>query len=372
MQNQNKPVLIFAQSGRFLAQSATQAGYRVWVADCFGDVDTLITSERWQGLPSLDTLTIKQFQTILQSLTKGEECSLIYGSGIEQCFHLLHQLPSHIELIANSASTIKTIKTPPLFFDILSTLSLPYPDTVFDKSLTSTDYIAKSISGLGGGHICPISQLDSLHNYYFQQITDGISVSALFLADGKKAQILSFNRQYSDPIPRSPYRLGMIETFLEITSTHQKFIIKACNRITQRTGLKGLNSLDFIISPNNELFLLEINPRPSASVELTESKSTPIIQFHINACRGELISRSLKTPSCISSLRYIFAEKNVSIPRDMVWPAECSDIAKSASHIKKDAPICSCLVQATDHTAALVKHDKIQALVIKQLLALNN
>ena len=71
MQNQSKPVLILAQSGRFLAQSASQAGYRVWVADCFGDIDTLVASERWQGLPKLASLTCKQFLTVLQSLTKG-------------------------------------------------------------------------------------------------------------------------------------------------------------------------------------------------------------------------------------------------------------------------------------------------------------
>jgi predicted ATP-grasp superfamily ATP-dependent carboligase len=372
MHNQNKPVLIFAQSGRFLAQSASQAGYRVWVADCFGDLDTIVASERWQGVPNFASLTCKQFLTILQSLTKGEECSLIYGSGIEQCFHLLHQLPSHIELIANSAATVNTIKTPTLFFDTLNALSLPYPTTVFDKRLTNTDYIAKSISGLGGSHIRPISQLDSTHNYYFQQIMDGAAYSALFLADGKKAQILSINRQYIDPIPRSPYRLGMIETCLNITSTHQKFIIKACNRITQKTGLKGLNSLDFIISQKSELSILEVNPRPSASIELVESNFTPIIQLHINACYGKLITKSLKLPSSIISLRYIFAEKNVSIPSDMVWPVECSDIAKPGSLIKKGDPICSCLVQATEHSTAMVIHKVIQSHVIEQLSARNN
>ena len=372
MQNQSKPVLIFAQSGRFLAQSASQAGYRVWVADCFGDIDTLVASERWQGLPKLASLTCKQFLTVLQSLTKGEECSLIYGSGIEQCAHLLHQLPNHIELIANSADTINTIKTPTLFFDILNTLNLPYPTTVFDKDLANTDYIAKSISGLGGSHIRPISQSDSLQNNYFQKITDGTPGSALFLANGKKAQILSINRQYIEPTPRSPYRLGMIESPLDITSTHQKLITKACNRITQKTGLKGLNSLDFIISQKNELFILEVNPRPSASIELIESKFIPIIQLHINACHGRLITKSLETPSCINSFRYIFAEKNFSIPSDMVWPVECSDIAKSASLIKKDEPICSCLVQASDHAAAMVKHKIILAQIIKQLLPQTN
>ena len=369
MQNQNKPVLIFAQSGRFLAQSATQAGYRVWVADCYGDIDTLSSSERWQPLPSLTALTPKQFLTILQKLTQGEDCSLIYGSGIEQCYHLLHQLPSHIELLGNSPATIHSIKTPKLFFDVLSTLNLAYPTTVFNQELADKSYIMKSASGLGGEHIQPFHLSSHSGDNYFQKVIDGVSGSALFLSNGEFCQVISINQQTTKATPQSPYRLGAIGTPLKLPLEHQYFITKACNSITASTGLKGLNSLDFIISHNNEVLILEVNPRTSASAELIESKYTSMIQLHLYACHSLLPTKPIQTPTSTVYLHYIFAEKNITIPEKILWPDKCSDLPKPGTFIKKDHPICSCLIHAANGTSATNKHSKIETIIIGQLSA---
>ncbi|MFT7414669.1 MAG: putative ATP-grasp superfamily ATP-dependent carboligase, partial [Methylophagaceae bacterium] len=121
------PILIFAQSGRFLAQSATQAGYTVWVADCYGDSDLLIVAERWQSLPLFTELTHDSILATLSELTGGEPCILICGGGIELCYHLLHPLPANIQLIGNTPDTIHIIKTPALFFDVLNQHAIGYP-----------------------------------------------------------------------------------------------------------------------------------------------------------------------------------------------------------------------------------------------------
>jgi hypothetical protein len=100
-----RPLLIVAQSGQFLAQSATQAGYSAWVADCFGDTDTLAVSERWQKLDDLHSLSLASFLSTLEALTQGEPCYLIYGSGIEHCYEFINHLPKHIEILGNHTKT---------------------------------------------------------------------------------------------------------------------------------------------------------------------------------------------------------------------------------------------------------------------------
>ena len=368
MQNQHKkPVLIFAQSGRLLAQSATQAGYRVWVADCFGDQDTLNAVERWIGLPALSTLSLKQFLTALNELTNGEPCSLICGSGIEYFYHFLNSLPDYIELVGNKNSTIQTIKTPSLFFNVLHQLDLAYPDTFFERPINTTNYIAKSASGLGGNHIQFVDKFSHHNNdYYFQERIDGDSGSVLFLADGNQAQLIGINRQYTDATNQMPYRLGTIEAPWKISVEHQQYLCRAIVQITIETALTGLNSLDFILSDQNEILILEINPRPSASAELINAKPISLFQSHINACLGILLNKLLPSPDKITSLRYLYADDEYVIPSNMTWPKECNDIPTSGNIIKKGEPICTSLIHANSHAQAIKKHYKIEQQLINQ------
>jgi len=348
MRNQHKPVLIFAQSGRFLAQSATQAGYRVWVADCFGDQETVSLSERWQTLAPLSELTSNDVLSYLSTLTRGEDCILICGSGIESSYSFLDKLPINIQYIGNSFKTISTLKVPQLFFDTLSKLQLPFPDTVFEKPNTSSTWLVKSASGSGGSHIQYLKNTEATSNHYFQQYTSGCSGSVLFLANGKQCQIISINKQLISANNNSPFRLGSIETPWLISSAHQDQLELAINKITAEVSLLGLNSLDFIISDKGKLILLEINPRPSASAELFNNKAD-LFQQHIDACNGLLPSISMVMPTEKRALHYIYASSDVVIPFEMNWPAECHDLPISGSHIYEGEPICTALIDVKEN-----------------------
>ncbi|NQY25643.1 MAG: ATP-grasp domain-containing protein [Piscirickettsiaceae bacterium] len=339
MQEQYIPVLIFAQSGRFLAQSASQAGYPVWVADCFGDQDTLAIAERWQQSPRFSELTSSIFLKILADLTQGESCLFIAGSGIELCYSLLEILPANITLVGNKPQTIKQIKTPALFFDLLGRLKLPYPDTYLKRPLNNKRYLIKSASGLGGSHIQYSSHQTNISDAYFQCFIAGKSGSALILANGKSAQIISINQQFLSPLKDMPFRLGAIESPWNISKQHRQQLAQAANLITSELGLLGLNSLDFIIS-NNQLQLLEINPRPSASAELV-SKEIPIFHYHINACRGDLPSHAFEQEIKTMSLHYFYAVHDCVIPIDIIWPEECRDLPNTGAYIKDGQPICT-------------------------------
>jgi len=369
MQNQHIPVLIFAQSGRFLAQSATQAGYRVWVADCFGDQDTVSLAERWQLLPSLSQLTPSDVLHYLSILTKGEECILICGSGIESNYVFLQQLPKHIQYLGNSFNTLSTLKTPPLFFNTLKKLQLPYPNTVFEKPITNSAWLVKSPSGIGGCHIQYLKNTMSTSEHYFQQYIPGCSGSILFLANGKQSQLISINKQLTSADNNSPFRLGSIETPWLISTVHQDQLTLAINKLTPEVSLLGLNSLDFIISNQGKLLLLEINPRPSASAELVNNKST-LFQRHLDACNGLQPSSAIVMPSERSALHYIFAPHDVIVPVDMNWPVECHDLAIAGSYIYNAEPICTVITHAKENQLNANLSNDIEQIVLRQLLPL--
>jgi len=366
MQNQHKPVLIFAQSGRFLAQSATQAGYRVWVADCFGDQETLSVAERNQVLPPFSTLLSNDILGELIKLAQGEECILICGSGIESTFSFLENLPDNIQLIGNSFNTIKSIKTPQSFFNTLNKLKLPFPDTVFASPKNREDWLIKSASGLGGQHIQYLNKSLVTSNHYFQRYISGSSGSALFLANGKQTQLLSINQQTLTTNKHYPFQLGSIQTPWLISSPHQKELRAAIAKITLEIGLRGLNSLDFIISEKNELLLLEVNPRVSASAELL-TNTADLFQHHINGCQGQLPSVDLPQAEESASLYYIYAGQDVIIPSKMIWPMECHDQPTAESLILKGEPICTSLIRL-EATQAVKSFQIIEQQISRQLL----
>lgn len=365
MQN---PVLIFAQSGRFLAQIATQAGYSAWVADCFGDQDCLSVAQRWQQVAPFSELTQDRILSTFSKLSQGKDCSLICGSGIEHCYPILDKLPSNIQIIGNTAHTIHLIKTPSLFFALLSQLGLPYPDTQFEPPGNTTNWLVKSASGLGGNHIQYLNRNTShtANNYYQYRVT-GDSGSVLFLANGEHAQFININKQTLAPNKQSPFRLGSVEISWEIAASHQQQLEQAVSKITAATGLLGLNSLDFIISEGDELLLLEVNPRPSASAELANSKTT-LFQYHINACQGILPDKTIASATAKTCLYYIYANDDVTIPSGMVWPEECHDLPTAGTIIKQDEPLCTFIIQANNSQQLDQLRQTIELQITKQIL----
>ena len=366
MRNQHTPVLIFAQSGRFIAQSATQAGYRVWVADCFGDQDSLAVSERWQKIAPIHQLSKQQILDTFSTLSQGEECLLICGSGIEKHYSILNNLPANITLIGNSVKTIHTIQTPTLFFNLLRQLELSYPDTRF-KQPNDGEWLTKTSSSFGGTSIQYLKAHQQIGGDYYQHCIKGESGSALFIANGEHAQLLSVNQQYLQPCASSPFRLGGITSPWPLSEQHQHHLKLVINKISSSTGLKGLNSIDFIISESNTLFILEINPRISASAELLDCSDT-LFKHHINACNGLLPEQSIVTVTSPSRLHYFYAQNEISISPKMVWPSSCHDIPSAGTSINKDDPICTLKIQAL--TTDLLQQDfcKLEKELTLQLL----
>ena len=359
------PVLIFAQSGRYLAQSATQAGHTVWVADCFGDIDTLDIAERWQQLPPLHTLNNAHLLKLLTMFANGHDCLLICGGGIEKYFPILSQLPPNISYIGNSSDTIKKIKTPPLFFSLLSQHNLPYPLTQFCQPENRTGWLFKQNLGLGGTHISLLDRKYSDQEGYFQQHITGSSASILFLADGRKTQIVSINKQLVCGNQTAPFQLAAIETPLTLSQDHHQLLNTAINILTQQTGLRGLNSLDFIIDKHEQLFILEINPRPSASSELVDNAL--LFQQHLQSCQGILPNATLAIPSHYVGLYYLYAPQTVTIPLNMVWPKQSHDQPHAGTVIETNQPICTIVITEVNQQYCRQKQLLLSAEIMHQL-----
>lgn len=341
------PILIFAQSARFIAESAAHAGYTVWAADCFGDVDTQRVAARYQQLPALSALNDADLLTILQKLSKGENCYLVCGTGIEQCYSLLKNLPANILLLGNDFNALQQLRQPELFFLLLQQLALPHP-ALFDQP--NENSLTKNLRSSGGMGINRASFANG--DFYQQQIT-GLSASVCFIANGHDARLLSINEQHCE---EGSFRLQHIVSPLTLAEKqrHQLQVIIAL--LTQHAGLRGVNSLDFMIDQDDHIQILEVNPRISASAELI-ADYLPLFEWHVSACMGKL-------PSFISSSRhmrqlsYVFSPMKIKTPQDVVWPATCHDLPAAGTLIAAGEPICTIVVQAEDRHGCQQRYEE--------------
>lgn len=341
---QEEVILIVAQSGRFLAQIAFQSGYTVWVADCYGDQDTLAIAQRWLPLTDLtDKNTV--LKTIIE-LSQNQRCLLVCGSGVEAFFPILNSLPTTITLIGNSAETIEQVKTPSRFFSLLEQLSIPYPETQLAVNGDKPGrWLCKPFYGFGGQYITEFTQQHKNNNQYYQRYIDGPSGSVLFLANGGTTHIISFNQQFRRGHSNSPFTHSGLSAPYLLSNSIQHKIEAYIRQLVAKLSLRGFNSLDFIVTADDGVLVLEINPRLSASAELIDS-NLAIFNHHLAACTDPFAL----VYSGIGSKRHLhllFAPVDIIVPEAVDWPKHYHDLPMAGSLIKQGTPICSAVVETS-------------------------
>lgn len=344
-------LLVFAQSGRFIAESATRAGYTVRVADCFGDHDTLQCADRWLALPALSELSKEQLLATLIDLSDNQPCWLVCGTGIEHFYSLLPELPAHIQFAGTPVDSLAVLRQPKPFFTLLHSLALPFPEV--SETPPDTPFLLKNMAGSGGYSIQSTATQALGATEYYQHHIDGDSYSVCFVADGKEAQILGWNRQYHR---LQDFTLIQIQQPAYPPVHCQHLIEDAVNKLTEACGLRGINSLDYLVDKQGQVFILEINPRISASVELLSHAD--VINCHLAACAGQLPEPEPHVQAPVKILHYLLAEQTVTIDAAPRWPVGCHDLPDASSHIEAGMPICTLIAEAESETACQQQLEK--------------
>lgn len=342
---QRPPVLVFAQSGRFIAEAAALTGYTVRVADCFCDSDTQAVAEKTIQLPALDQLSQSQLLQALISLSQNEPCLLLYGTGIERFYPVLADLPSHITVIGNTRQTISLLRQAHRFFALLEQLQIPYPPTSLSKPAVENP-LRKRLDSAGGSAVFADTRPLNPGEFYQQQIM-GETHSVCFIANGQDATILGWNQQINQA---DKFLIQQIWQQDE-PPAHASQLSAMLLKLVRASHLIGVNSLDYIISTDGSIFILEINPRISASVALLPTADW--LKWHIESCRHQslpditLISDNLP----VRLMHYCYADSNLVVVDQPVWPACCHDRPNPGSLIKKGEPICSLILTSDSEQA---------------------
>ena len=361
-------VLIAAASGRALAQSARQGGYLPLVADFFADQDTAALAH--DHVRIADGLTRGMdaggLLPALETLARSRRpIGAVCGTGFEDRPELLARIGERWRLLGNDPQIVARVKDPHAFATMCRDCAIPHPETVSSLRVDPAGWLAKRKGGAGGSHVASAIAQNQNHandEYYFQRTTPGVPVSALFLADGRRAMTLGFSTQWASPTARRPFRYGGAVRPAALPPYLASALTDAVDRLLQAIPLVGLNSADFLVD-GEEFRLLEVNPRPGATLDVFEPAQGSLFALHVAACQGELDGEPPRFEgACAAAI--VYADRDIAAVSAIRWPEWTADRPHCGTAIKTGEPLCTVKAAATTATAAKAGADERLAMVL--------
>lgn len=361
---------------------AIAAGFEVVAIDAFADADTkqfayqVICVAQVNG--NFDTV---DFLNRLQEVQLECCIGLIYGSGFEGNIELLTALEQQLPLIGNLPQTVAMVKNPVGFFDVLSQLNIACPEVCFSNLQDKQGWLIKRNVGSGGMYV-KRAQADTLlqEGDYFQReiVADGqcaTPVSLLFLADGRCAEAIGFNWQLLASAEVTPFRYGGVVSQYNVADETRQELCNIADKLTLHYGLRGLNSLDVMLVSDGfseQILVLEINPRLSASVGLYQFKKTHLLKLHVESCNKKAEHKLKSSQVNATSIAHgvFYAPFDMVISPEKIWPSWVVDIPGVNSKIKKDEPVCSVIASADNfelvYEMLLIRLAELQQILLNQ------
>jgi len=308
---------------------ADLASREVVAFDLFGDLDLrgrVVTRDSLTGL--VDAAVAEP---------PGE---VVYGASFENHPSLVARLAERHTLLGNPPETLRAVRDPARL------LSAPRM-TLTEPS--AGRWLVKPLRGGGGIRVRDWSGGAVPAGTYLQERIDGLACSAAAVGDGRDAVLLGLTEQLVGlaAFGVSGYRwCGNVVRPLPAELREQAREI--CSRLAGEFGLRGLFGVDFIWD-GERAWTLEVNPRPTASLEAIEAAyGIDVFDAHLLGCAGELprVEAAFERPAgkAVLFATEDFVAGELRGVRDVPHPGE---------RIAAGRPICTLVSTAEDPLADL-------------------
>jgi predicted ATP-grasp superfamily ATP-dependent carboligase len=337
-------ILVVAVSARMLAQLAVADGYEVVALDRFGDVDL-------RAIAATETAASSD---ALVAIADGIEAdAVVYGAGLENRPELVARLADGRELLGTPAERLPAVRDPWALAAAAVAAGARAPETLdpSEAAARAEGWLRKPRAGGGGRGIRRWAGGRLRADEILQRHVPGMSCSAVAIADGRSATMLGLTEQlhrgqYQWTGNVTPPRLPRAE-LAELDGR----LRVVCAEVASRFGVRGAFGVDGIWD-GRELWVLEVNPRPTAALELFGPAA---FAAHVCGVRGvSVLTSDMPAPvRCAKVKLVLFADRDLRAPDPDWWPTGLvRDIPRRGEAIRRGSPVCT-LVSATADPARL-------------------
>jgi uncharacterized protein len=292
---------------------------------------------------------------------------LVYGAGFEDRPAILAELAKHWRIIGNLPDVVARAKDPGEVARTCRRLSIPHPAIASDRPEHPEHWLIKQAGGSGGAHIFSVHARALAKGEYYQQRVAGTPVSVLLLGDGRGAIALGSSSQWAAPCAAQMFRYGGAVRPADPVPACVADLCDAALQIAQAFCLCGLNSIDFLVA-GDAFHLIEINPRPGATLDIFADAEGRLLRAHVEACAGTLPRAPLHFVAAAASAT-VYAESDLAAMPAFEWPAWCHDRQKPATHVARDEPVCTIVAAADTPSLARARVVARQADFLRRVAA---
>lgn len=365
------PIAVAALSARMLAEAAREAGFPCIALDIFGDGDTCRAASAWLPIGGGERLVIapRPFLAALYRLKGEGAAGWIPGSGFEAQPELLAAGDRRLPLVGNPPEAVARVRDPVEFFGCLDALRIPHPAVRFAPPPYPLGWLAKDAASSGGWGVRPAGLVAPGPGIYYQRLAPGVPYSALFLADGRGARLVGVQRQIARPLGERPYVFRGCIGPLPVAPALEETLAGMVDALAGEFGLKGLNGLDFLLV-GGEVAVLEVNPRPPASLELYRDRFPGgLLAAHWAACReGRLPDLYPVAGQPVRGFEVVFARRpgqvSGSLAEALAGRPWCHDLPAPGAALARGLPACTVSAAGADasEVAALLARRRRQVI----------
>lgn len=309
--------LLLGYSVRALAQSVADAVDQAPCScDAFGDQDTLDTSASaiqvdWTRSRFSRQNIVERCQAMLEGLVESSSKPydppfVLLAGGTENWPRLIAELAKRFTVLGPSEGQMRALRQPKFWKVVAEQSGLQFPESFFEvPSEPSSEWWAKPFAGLwkpltgaGGVGIQRISDraalLEKSRNEagvgYFQQEILGRNLGVSFCLSGhgddqSRVQLLGVTESWTAadwPAPTSFLYRGSWGP-IELSAAQVESLLRLGGIIQEQTGLVGWLHVDLIEDFDGRLWLLEVNPRWAAGMEVLQRAGREPVKHHLNA-----------------------------------------------------------------------------------------
>jgi predicted ATP-grasp superfamily ATP-dependent carboligase len=351
-------IVILGASVRGAAQSAIRAGMSPYGIDLFADEDlrAVCPANRIDRYPS----------EFLRALAAAPQVPWIYTGGLENYPRLLTRLAAVRPLWGNGPEVCRRVRDPLALHDVLKHADFLTPPLIVPSASSppaagasdSHRFVVKPLRGSGGLGVRFAKDADLAQpppRTVLQRFVAGEAASAVYVAANGRAELLGATRQLLGRDVGLPTEFAYAGTIapLMVSPEEMQALHRLGGVLAREFGLVGLVGLDFVRS-QGDLWVIEVNPRYTASVEVLERvHGWPFLAAHVAACtRGTLPAdlpphENPANETCAGKL-IVYARRKVVIPQGSLG-ADLADIPAAGQAIEPGHPIATVFAAGYSH-----------------------
>lgn len=351
-----------------LAAAARRAGFLPLVVDSFADQDLARHAHAARCLPGAIHVgfhwrSLSRALDELVAAAPTPPVGLVLGSGFEESPGLVRRLAEKYRLLGCDGEAVGASKDPARLFAMLAEMGIRHPETQLVRPAESEGWLSKRAGGSGGIHIRDLRPSqpghqprhqtrrrrqpgDAAPHRYYQRREPGAPVS-LMAVMSPRGSAVAFTRQWTAPAPGQPCRYGGAAGHLTLPEELESELVSIALPLGKRLGLVGLVSFDFLVGDGGPL-LLDVNPRPGATLDVLDDEAGTLLAAHVEACRGgdaaALLARAWRPGHRAAAYLYADAEA-ITVP-GIDWPEWAVDRPPAGSEIPLHRPVATVLASA--------------------------